>query len=101
MSAKEFFDTLAADADPERIAGVEHTYVFDIAGEGRWLVEARDGRLKVTEGWEGGADVTFSASAETFERLATRQQNPMTAYLTGKLKIDGDIRAAMALQNLL
>jgi putative sterol carrier protein len=101
MAAKEFFDALPSRAGPEQIAGVDNSYLFDIAGEGRWLVEVRDGTVKVTEGWEGPADVTFKTSPEMFERLASGKQNPMTAYLTGKIKVEGDIRAAMALQNIL
>ena len=101
MTVKGFFDALPARADPEQIAGIDHSYLFDIAGEGRWLVEVRDGTVKVSEGWEGAADVTFKTSPEMFERLASGQQNPMTAYLTGKIKVDGDIGAAMKLQKIL
>ena len=101
MAAKEFFDALPARAEPERIAGIDNSYLFDIAGEGRWLVEVCGGTVKVTEGSEGPADVTFKTSPEMFERLASGQQNPLTAYLTGKIKVEGDISAAMALQKIL
>ena len=37
-------------------------------------------------------------SGETFERIRPGKQNPMMAYMTGKLKVTGDVRAAMALQ---
>ena len=101
MPAGEFFESLPDRVDPERIDGLEHTYLFDIAGEGRWLVDVRDKKVTVTEDPDGSADVEFKMSAETFERIRTRKQNPMTAYMTGKLKVNGDIRAAMALQQIL
>jgi len=101
MSAREFFETLAANADSEQIAGVSHSYLFDIQGEGRWLVDVRDGKVTVTEGADGeDADVEFKTSSETFEKIASRRQSPTTAYLTGRLKIDGDISAALELQKL-
>lgn len=101
MSAREFFETLSANADPEQIAGVAHSYLFDIQGEGRWLVDVRDGRVTVTEGAGGeDADVEFKTSSETFDKIASGRQNPTTAYLTGKLKIDGDMGAALELQKL-
>jgi putative sterol carrier protein len=101
MGAREFFADLEARADPGRIAGVAHSYFFDIQGEGRWLVDVRDGKVTVTEDGDGeDADVEFKTSSETFEKIASRQQNPTTAYLTGKLKIDGDIGAALELQKL-
>ena len=53
----------------------------------------------MTEGG-GDADVTIRASEETFSAIAEGQQNPTTAYMTGKLKIDGDMSAAMKLQKL-
>jgi putative sterol carrier protein len=101
MSAREFFESLEANAEPERIVGVAHSYLFDIQGEGRWLVDVRDGRVTVTEGADGDdADVEFKTSSETFEKIASGKQNPTTAYMTGKLKIDGDIGAALTLQKL-
>lgn len=100
MPAKEFFDTLASRADPERIAGINHAYLFDIQGEGRWLVELRDGTVTVTENPTTEGDVQFSTTGETFDRLADGRQNPMMAYMTGKLKVNGDLGAAMELKNL-
>ena len=100
MDTPEFFSTLEAKTDPAKIEGVENSYLFDIAGEGRWLVDVHGGKMTVTESPEAPGDVTFSMSGETFEKLRTRRQNPLTAYATGKLKISGDIGAAMALQKL-
>jgi putative sterol carrier protein len=101
MTTKEFFDALPGRAEPEKLAGIEATYLFDIAGEGRWLVEIHDGTVAVTEDPSGGADVQFSLSAETFSKLLARKQNPMVAYMTGKLKVKGDVNVAMHLQSLL
>jgi putative sterol carrier protein len=101
VAAADFFAALPGRADPERLAGVEHSYLFDIAGEGRWLVDVRGGKVTVTEDPEGAADAEFKMSAETFERILAGKQNPMTAYMTGKLKVNGDISAAMSLKQLL
>jgi putative sterol carrier protein len=102
MTAREFFETLPGRPDPEGLRGIHNTYFFDIAGEGRWLVTVDDGAVTVDENPPSeAADVSFALSGETFEKLATKQQNPMIAYMTGKLKISGDINVAMQLQNLL
>jgi putative sterol carrier protein len=100
MTAKEFFDALPGHAKPEKLDGLEASYLFDIAGEGRWLVEVRDSAVTVSEDPPGGADVEFALSSETFSRLIARKQNPMIAYMTGKLKVRGDISVAMHLQDL-
>ena len=44
--------------------------------------------------------MTFSSSEESFEKIVSGEQNPTTAYMTGKLKIKGDMGAAMKLQKL-
>src|ERR1700730_13277303 len=100
MDVNEFFDDLERTVDPARIAGIEHSYLFDIKGEGRWLVEVTGGKLTATPDPAGAADVEFTTSAETFERLANGQQNPMMAYMTGKLKVEGDLQVALELQKI-
>jgi putative sterol carrier protein len=98
-TAQEFFDTLPSRVSPDRIEGMNNTYVFDIEGAGTWTVKVAEGAVTVTDGAED-ADCTFSASEETFEKIASGEQNATTAYMTGKLKIKGDMGAAMKLQKL-
>jgi putative sterol carrier protein len=99
MSAREFFDTLESRVDPSKTAGMNNSYLFDIDGAGTWKVDVRDGSVNVTEGG-GDADVTISTSEETFEKMVSGEQNPTSAYMTGKLKVKGDMGAAMKLQKL-
>jgi putative sterol carrier protein len=96
---KSFFDNLESEADPAKLAGLDTTYLFEIEGAGDWLVAIHDGHLHITEG-TGDADCTIQASEETFGRIVAGEQNPTTAYMTGKIKIKGDMSAAMKLQNL-
>lgn len=98
-NVQEFFDGLAARADAEKTAGMNNSYLFDIEGAGVWKVDVTDGAIAVTEGG-GDADVTIRASEDTFRAIAEGEQNPTTAYMTGKLKIEGDMGAAMKLQKL-
>jgi len=99
VAAKDFFDGLPARADAAKLAGMSNSYLFDIEGEGQWRVDVADGKLSVGEGG-GDADATISTNAETFEKIVAGEQNPTTAYMTGKLKIKGDMGAAMKLQKL-
>jgi putative sterol carrier protein len=99
MAAADFFASLGSRADASKIAGMNNSYLFDIEGEGQWLVQVADGAVTVTEG-DGEADATISTTAETFAKIVSGEQNPTTAYMTGKLKIKGDMGAAMKLQKL-
>lgn len=98
-SAREFFEALPSRVDPAKTAGMSNSYLFDVEGAGMWLVAVEDGAVSVREG-EGDADVTIVASEDTFQKIASGEQNPTTAYMTGKLKIKGDMGAAMKLQKL-
>ena len=101
MAAREFFESLPGRADADKLAGVSNSYLFDIEGEGQWLVDVRDGGLTVTEGNGGGdPDVTITTSSDVFADIVAGQQNPTTAYMTVKLKIKGDMGAALKLQKL-
>jgi putative sterol carrier protein len=57
---------------------------------GNDVVNARDGE----------ADTTISASDQTFLRIVNGEQNATTAFMTGKLRVKGDMGNAMQLQKL-
>ncbi len=100
-TVQEFFANLASRADSSKTAGMTNSYVFDIDGAGQWKVDVDDGAVSVTDGGgDGDADVTIATSQETFEQIIAGEQNPTSAYMTGKLKIKGDMGAAMKLQKL-
>ncbi|MES1248742.1 MAG: SCP2 sterol-binding domain-containing protein [Actinomycetota bacterium] len=98
-TVQEFFQGLAARADTSKTAGMNNSYLFDIDGAGQWTVKVEDGAVSVVEGAED-ADATISASEEVFQKIVAGEQNPTSAYMTGKLKIKGDMGAAMKLQKL-
>jgi putative sterol carrier protein len=96
---QEFFDTLPSRADASKTEGMNNSYLFEIEGAGKWLVTVEDGAVSVAEG-EGEADATISTNEENFAKIVAGELNPTTAYMTGKLKIKGDMGAAMKLQKL-
>ena len=98
-SVQEFFDGLAGREADEKTAGMNNSYLFDIEGAGQWLVAVTDGAVSVTEGG-GEADTTIQTTEENFLSISRGELNPTTAYMTGKLKIKGDMGAAMKLQKL-
>jgi putative sterol carrier protein len=98
-TVKEFFDSLETRADATKTAGMTNSYLFDIEGAGKWTVSVADGKVNVTEGGEN-ADAVITTSEETFEKIVAGEQNPTSAYMTGKLKVKGDMGAAMKLQKL-
>jgi putative sterol carrier protein len=98
-TVQEFFETLPSEADTSKTEGMNNSYAFDIEGAGQWTVKVEEGSVRVVEGAEN-ADVTISASQEVFQKIIAGEQNPTSAYMTGKLKLKGDMGAAMKLQKL-
>ena len=77
-----------------------NSYLFDIDGAGQWKVDVDDGKVTVTEG-AGDADTTTQRDRRRRSRRSrSGEQNATAAYMTGKLKIKGDMGAAMKLQKL-
>jgi putative sterol carrier protein len=99
VKTREFFETLEARADADKAAGLTASYLFEIDGAGEWRVQVDDGKVTVTEG-AGEADTTISTNEQTFERIVAGEQNPTTAFMSGKLKVKGDMGQALKLQKL-
>jgi alkyl sulfatase BDS1-like metallo-beta-lactamase superfamily hydrolase len=98
-SPREFFETLESRVDPAKAGGLTATYRFEIDGAGTWTVDVDDGRVSVSENG-AEADTTITTSSETFMKIARGEQNPTAAYMSGKLKVKGDMGRAMKLQKL-
>jgi putative sterol carrier protein len=100
VAARAFFEGLQARADSAKLAGIDHTYRFEIDGEGSWNVRIQSGTIDVSEGDADSADATIRTSSEVFERLIAGKQSPTLAYMRGKVKVKGDLGAVMKLQKL-
>lgn len=77
-------------------AGFDGTAKFVIEGEGAIIIDA-DGAHAGDE----DTDVTLTASTETFKAILDGELNPTTAFMTGKLSVDGDMGQAMKLSGVL
>ncbi|MFC6637658.1 sterol carrier family protein [Sulfitobacter sp. JBTF-M27] len=77
-------------------ADFDGTAKFDIEGEGAVIFDGSGARASDDE-----ADVTLSADADTFQEILSGETNPTSAFMTGKLKVDGDMGMAMKLASVL
>ncbi|WOI57289.1 SCP2 sterol-binding domain-containing protein [Palleronia sp. LCG004] len=69
---------------------------FVIQDEGTIMLD-HDGARAADE----TSDVTLTADADTFRSILNGETNPTTAFMTGKLKVDGDMGQAMKLASVL
>ena len=98
---ESFIAEIPARAARKDLSGVRATYVFVVEGGKAWTVRIEAQEVAVSDGSDENADCTISASEETFTSLLDRKLGVMSAYLSGKLKLSGDLGAAMQLSKLL
>lgn len=77
-------------------AGFDGVAKFVIGDEGSVIIDGNGARASDDE-----ADVTLTASIETFQSLMDGEMNPTAAFMTGKLSVDGDMGLAMKLGSVL
>jgi putative sterol carrier protein len=90
-------------ANPSKIAALKASYQFNLTGEGGGTYHAvfENGTADIGEGPAASAGCIVTISATDFGNLVAGKLNPTTAFMTGKLKIAGDMSLAMKLQTVL
>jgi len=89
----------AAAALGEKFAGADFDGTVRIEIEGEGVIHVEDGAIATGEDAE--ADVTITASLDTFRAIFDGELSPTAAYMTGKMRIDGDMATAMRLSQVL
>jgi putative sterol carrier protein len=99
MVLDEVFKRMAEHAEPDRIEGVDAVVHFTITGApggGADTYEAviRDGEVTVNNPPAEQPKVTITTGPVSFLKLVTGQQSGPVMFMTGKLKLDGDVMFA-------
>lgn len=87
----------------EKIAAIKAIYQFDITGEGggTWVLDLTQPGGKITEGPSENAKCTVTMDSAKFSDLIEGKLNPQMAFMTGKLKVKGDMGLALKLGAIL
>jgi len=83
--------------------GINATYQFKLSGDdgGNWVIELSDDNKEVREGEEDDAQCVISMTATDFMAMIGGSLNPQMAFMTGKLRVKGDMGLALKLQSVL
>jgi putative sterol carrier protein len=106
QTPKSFFEEKIAKKlvdKPETSDQVNSTYEFNITGDngGVWTVDLTKKPGVVTAGSAGNAKCIVTCASENFMNIVTGKMNPQMAFMSGKLKIKGDMGLAMKLQKVI
>ncbi|MBW2065665.1 MAG: SCP2 sterol-binding domain-containing protein [Deltaproteobacteria bacterium] len=99
---KDLFDQMPGRFDGQIAQGLRAVFQFDITGPGggNWSVTIQDSTCTVSEGRHPNPTVTLSMSKETWMGIANRQIDPFEAFMSGALRVSGDILMAQRVPEL-
>lgn len=97
MTIGELFETMPGRFNTTAAAGLTKTLQWNIVGDesGTWAFQIIDGSGQLIPGGVEEPDTTFTTNAKTWLAIAEGRQDPMKAFMTGKLKVAGDMMLAM------
>ena len=95
------FEGMSAAFNPSKAGGQQATIQYDITapdGTHSYAMRIADGRCDVERGPAESPRVTIGAALPDFLRLITGKANGVQLFMTGKLKVSGDLFFAQSFQ---
>jgi putative sterol carrier protein len=101
-TVKDTFDQMPSRFRADRAAGTNATIQYDISGDGggTWNAVIKDGTCAVSTGPAGSPNLTLQVGAQDWIDMSTGKQNPQMLFMSGKLKLKGDMGLAMKLGSM-
>ncbi len=99
---KEVFDQMGGRFRPDKATGTNAVIQYDISGEGggTWHAVIKDGACTVQEGPGTNPNLTLSMAAPDWLDMVSGKQSGQMLFMSGKLKLKGDMGLAMKLGSM-
>lgn len=99
---KAIFDAMPTQINADAAKGMNSTIQFKLTGDGGgdYYVEIKDGTAAVSQGTHASPNMTMTLAAQDYVDLIGGKLNGQMAFMSGKLKIAGDMGLAMKMQTL-
>ena len=96
---RAFFEALPSRFHAPAADGVTAVYQFDLSGDegGQYQLHIADQVCRVIDGVHPSPDVTLKMAGEDCVAILDGRLNGVSAYLSGRLKMEGDLGLAMKL----
>jgi putative sterol carrier protein len=95
------FEALKANFKPEKAQGVTKAIQFDFSGRepGSWTMHLDNGAYSYHEGPAENPNATVDVDSDDWLKILKGEMNAVSAFMSGKIKIKGDMSLMMAFQN--
>jgi putative sterol carrier protein len=99
ITVRELMDRMPRAFLPEKAGDLDKVIQYHLTGEegGDWIITIQDGQCTVAEGIAEKPDMTLTADAQDYKDVILGKLNGMQAFMTGKIKLAGDLNLAMKL----
>ncbi|MFA6449684.1 MAG: SCP2 sterol-binding domain-containing protein [bacterium] len=94
IAVDDIFNTMQARFRPEGAAGMDAVLAYDITGDGGgcWKITVKDNTVKIENTDDlAGFSVKTTVDAETFVGISIGKVDGMSAFSSGKMKVEGDM----------
>jgi putative sterol carrier protein len=101
-SAQNYFETLKDRFVATAAKGTKAVFQFELAGEtgGTYHVAVDNDSMTWEKAAHAAPSVTIKMAAEDFVKMVNGKLNGQMAFMTGKMKIAGQIPLAMKMQSI-
>jgi putative sterol carrier protein len=102
QEVEEIFPAMVSNFNAEKASGVNGVIQFDLSGEngGLYWIKIEDGVCTSGKGQAENPRMTIKASADDYHNVATGNLNAMQAFMSGKIKVQGDMSLAMKMTSM-
>jgi putative sterol carrier protein len=102
MTVADTFETMLTQFNPAKAAGIDKTLQWNISGDtgGKWAIHVHDQSCELIPGGVEHPDIVFQTNETDWLALSEGKLNATMAFMSGKVKIMGDMGLAMKVRAL-
>ncbi|XP_039287045.1 hydroxysteroid dehydrogenase-like protein 2 isoform X2 [Nilaparvata lugens] len=103
-SVEAIFKAIEDNLSTELVSKTQAVFVFHVTGseQGMWYIDLKGGKGSAGKGEpSNAADATLTMDSNDFYKMFSGKLKPAAAFMTGKLKISGNLQKAMKLEKLM
>lgn len=103
-NVEKIFAAIQSNLSEELVSKIQASYLFNLKGEtpSAYFVDLKSGKGSAGVGEPASPpDATLTMTAKDFAAMFSGKLKPAAAFMTGKLKISGNLQKAMKLEKLM
>ena len=101
-TAADIFNSMPERFKADKAGDMDAAVQFDLSGDGggQWYVVIAAGNVTVEKGTNPNPNATIRMAAPDYVDMSTGKLNSMAAFMSGKVKVEGDLNTVMKFQTL-